>query len=63
MNRSSDAAVALLKRTYAAFNARDIDAAEVRPGPGERLDIVLVALLVVLGVALFVYLAYAVISR
>jgi putative membrane protein len=44
------------------LTTRDIDAAEMRPGPGERLDLVLVALLVLLGVALFVYLAYAVIS-
>ena len=44
------------------LTTRAIDAAEMRPGPGERLDVVLVALLTLLGVALFVYLAYAVIS-
>jgi putative membrane protein len=37
---------------------RDIDAKEVRPGPGERLDITLVALLLLLGAILFVYLVY-----
>ena len=37
---------------------RDIDAEEVRPGPGERLDITLVALRLVLGAILFVYLVY-----
>jgi putative membrane protein len=42
---------------------RDIDAKEVRPGPGERLDITLVSLLLLLGAILFVYLAYTGISR
>jgi putative membrane protein len=37
---------------------RDIDAREVRPGPGERLDVTLVSLLVLLGAILFLYLAY-----
>jgi len=37
---------------------RDIDAEEVRPGPGERLDITLVALRLLLGAILFVYLVY-----
>jgi hypothetical protein len=32
------------------------------PGSGERLDVVLAALLVILGAALFVYLSYTVIS-
>jgi putative membrane protein len=45
------------------LTARAIDAAEVMPGPGERLDLMLVAMLVLLGIALFVYLAYTVISR
>ena len=44
-------------------NARDIDTEEVRPGPGERMDITLVMLLLLLGAMLFVYLAYTVISR
>jgi putative membrane protein len=43
--------------------ARDIAAAEVRPGPGERTDLLLIGLLLLLGVTLFVYLAYTVISR
>jgi hypothetical protein len=43
--------------------ARDLEAREVRPGPGERVDFTLVALLGLLGVALFVYLAYTVISQ
>jgi putative membrane protein len=43
--------------------ARDIEAREARPGPGERVDFTLVALLGLLGVALFVYLAYTVISQ
>ena len=37
---------------------RDIDAKEARPGPGERLDITLVSLLLLLGAILFVYLIY-----
>jgi putative membrane protein len=41
---------------------RDIDAAERRPGPGTRLDIALVALLMLLGAILFVYLAYTMIG-
>ena len=36
---------------------------EVRPGPGTRLDITLVALLLLLGTILFVYLVYTVTSR
>ena len=45
------------------LTARAIDAAEVPAGPGERLDVALVALMVLLGVMLFVYLAYTVMSR
>ena len=41
----------------------DIDAKEERPGPGARLDITLVALLLLLGAMLFVYLVYTVTSR
>lgn len=41
----------------------DIDSEEKRPGTGERMDIALAGLLVVLGAALFVYLSYTVISR
>ena len=43
--------------------AIDIDSAEQRPGTGERMDVALTILLVMLGGALFVYLAYTVISR
>ena len=41
----------------------DIDSTETRPGTGDRLDVILAALLVILGAALFVYLAYTLISR
>jgi putative membrane protein len=41
----------------------DIDAKEIRPGPGTRLDIALVGLLLLLGAILFVYLVYAVLNR
>jgi putative membrane protein len=41
---------------------RDIDAEEVRSGPGERLNITLVSLLLLLGAILFVYLVYTGIS-
>jgi putative membrane protein len=41
----------------------EIDAEEVRPGPGTWLDITLVALLLLLGTILFVYLVYTVTSR
>jgi putative membrane protein len=41
----------------------DIDAPEKRRGPGERADFTLVGLLVLLGVALFVYLVYTLVSR
>jgi putative membrane protein len=50
------AAIRLRKTT------RDIDAKEVRAGPGERLDITLVALLLLLGAILFLYLIYTGIS-
>jgi putative membrane protein len=43
--------------------AVDIDSTEKRPGSGERLDITLASLLVMLGAALFVYLSYTMISR
>ena len=41
----------------------DIDAKEVRLGPGMGLDITLATLLFLLGAILFVYLSYTVISR
>jgi len=37
--------------------AKEIDAPDVRPGTGSRLDIALAALLALLGVALFFYLS------
>jgi hypothetical protein len=43
--------------------ALDIDAAEVKAGPGERLDLLPVTLIVLLGTALLVYLAYTVFSH
>ena len=41
----------------------DIDAKDVRPGPGTQLDIILATLLFLLGAILFVYLSYTVTSR
>jgi putative membrane protein len=43
--------------------AADIDSAERRQGPGERLDITLGGLLVLLGAAMAVYLVYTTISK
>ena len=40
-----------------------IDSPDTQPGPGERIDFLLAGLLTVLGSALFVYLAYTVVSR
>jgi putative membrane protein len=42
---------------------REIDSAERIAGSGERLDLALPALLTLIGVALFAYLSYTVISR
>ena len=42
--------------------AKDIDAPEVRRGPGERIDFTLAALLLLLGGALFVYLVYTLVG-
>jgi putative membrane protein len=42
--------------------SKEIDSPEALPGAGERLDLGLAGLLVVLGAALFVYLSYTVIS-
>ncbi len=41
----------------------DIDATDTRPGTGDRMDMALVGLLVLLGATLFVYLSYTVVSR
>src|SRR5271154_1067411 len=43
-------------------NAKDIDSAETRPGPGSRIDLTLAALLVLLGGALFLYLSHALVT-
>ena len=43
--------------------ALDIDSEDTRPGTGDRMDVILTALLVILGAALFVYLSYTLISR
>ncbi len=43
--------------------ALDIDSKDTRPGTGDRMDVILAALLVILGAALFVYLSYTLISR
>ncbi len=42
--------------------AIEIDSAQTLPGSGARLDVALAGLLVMLGMALFVYLSYTVIS-
>ena len=44
-------------------SALDIDSKDTRPGTGDRMDVILTALLVILGAALFVYLSYTLISR
>lgn len=41
----------------------DIDAKDVRLGPGMQLDVILATLLFLLGTILFVYLSYTVLSR
>jgi putative membrane protein len=41
----------------------DIDAGDPRPGPGTRLDLALVALLLLLGAILFAYMAWALIGE
>jgi putative membrane protein len=41
----------------------DVDAEEVRLGPGTGLDVILATLLFLLGAILFVYLSYTVIIR
>ena len=40
-----------------------IDASDVRSGPGARLDLTLVVLLLLLGTILFAYLVYTVVDR
>ena len=43
--------------------ALDIDAAEMRPNSGARMDVTLAGLLVMLGAAMFTYLSYTMISH
>jgi putative membrane protein len=43
--------------------ASDIDSPAQRPSSGERMDVTLAGLLIMLGAALFVYLSYTMISR
>ncbi len=43
--------------------AKDIDAADVRPGRGTRMDVMLVMLLLALGGTLFAFLIYTVVRR
>jgi putative membrane protein len=43
--------------------AADIDSPQQRPSIGERMDVTLAGLLVMLGAALFVYLSYTMMSR
>ncbi len=40
-----------------------IEAQDVQPGPGARMDITLVMLLLLLGIILFAYLVYTVVDR
>jgi len=42
--------------------AKQIDAVEMTPGPGTRLDVALAALLVLLGLALFTYLVQSLLT-
>ena len=43
--------------------AKDIDAADLRPGRGTRMDVTLVMLLLALGGTLFAFLIYTVVRR
>lgn len=56
-------AVLVLATVRFCTNARDIDSKDVRPGTGTKMDVLLAALLVLLGASLFVYLTYTVMSR
>lgn len=52
-------AMVVLSAVRFARTAKEIDAAEIVPGTGSRLDIALAALLALLGIALFFYLSHA----
>jgi len=56
-------AMMVLATVRFARTARDIAAQELRRGPGEGADFTLVALLLLLGATLFVYLVYTLVSR
>ena|ERR1700722_12659752 len=56
------AAMMVLAAVRFRKTAADIDTQEMRRGPGERTDIPLVVLLVLLGGVLFIYLVYTLIS-
>jgi putative membrane protein len=56
------AAMMVLATARFRKTAADIDAQEIRRGPGERADVTLVTLLVLLGGVLFIYLIYTLIS-
>ena len=45
------------------WTAKYIDSPETHPGTGSRVDVVLAALLVLLGCALFFYLSHALVAR
>jgi putative membrane protein len=45
------------------MTARDIDSEDIRAGTGSRVDIALAALLVLLGIALFLYLSHALVAK
>jgi putative membrane protein len=45
------------------MTARDIDSNDIRAGTGSRVDIALAALMVLLGIALFLYLSHALVSQ
>jgi putative membrane protein len=45
------------------MTAKDIDSEDVRAGTGSRVDVALAALMVLLGIAFFLYLSHAFISK
>ena len=45
------------------MTAKDIDSEDLRAGTGSRVDIALAILMVLLGIALFLYLSHALVSK
>ena len=45
------------------MTAKDIDSKDIRAGTGSRVDIALAALMVLLGIALFLYLSHALVAK